>query len=164
MDRKCDIAIQTPLVPFHIGHSTYFTLKFPQTFSFWSEWPRNEFDGYYSMAVPSCFWSERTLSFGQLGHRMTPEWEMPEGIAFQRIWLEVLCTAAHSWLEEFLKQFYCCVCSGISILHYEGKLVTSTIRPLVKKSQYSMGTNHILCESVGVSDLSQHQSVSREAI
>ncbi len=79
-------------------------------------------------------------------------------VFFQRIWLEVLCIAAHSWLEEFLKQFYCCVCSGISqrpdgifslrflcyvtqricsILHYEGKVVT--IRPLVKKKPIPYG-------------------------
>ena len=40
--------------PLHLplGHGTYFTLKLPWTFSFWSEWPRNEFVGCIYFCFP----------------------------------------------------------------------------------------------------------------
>ncbi len=51
------------------------------------------------------------------------------GICDESVWLKSLAhdvnwtknligslmySVAHSWLEEFLKQCYCCVCSGVS--------------------------------------------------
>ncbi len=80
---------------------------------------------------------------------MAYEWMLGKLLEGKRIWLEVLCTAAHSWLEEFLKLFFAvfAVTQRIfSILHYEGKVVT--IRPLVKKPIRYGCQSHSLSASV----------------